>query len=430
MTNITKIPPQDKYESSLAQTWDGAIWLVYVNAVPEVTSWPWYLVVDPDKTNIQVAEFDWWDSVAKTFNVTSVTIKKGTWTNYSTTSHWSGAVVRISDNYQYWEDIKTVVNTKLDQDGWNGLDYADTAARDAALWANGAATENYRMIKAGANYYNYNLTTAQWEVIDTGTAPGNASTAAAGIVEAPTTPQQVAWTTTWETGALLFSTPDYVKSINDTLTTSIDTEKLKIKSKQDVVCATTANITLSGTQTIDWVAVVATNRVLVKDQTAGAENGIYLCAAGAWTRAVDFDSNVNNEVDFGAEVCVQWGTVWAGTKWMLSTTGAITVGTTALVFTQTFPLTQYISSAAVSGSVSVPATANICWIEATCTNWGTRIGKGDLVLSRVGKTTASLQFAETNGTANDPEFVASWSGSTITITGDSVWGTCYFYKGI
>src|SRR5262245_18827628 len=57
-----------------------------------------------------------------------------------------------------------------------------------------------------------------------------------------------------------------------------------------VRAATTANITLSGTQTIDGVAVVAGDRVLVKNQTTASENGVYVVAAGAWTRATDADS--------------------------------------------------------------------------------------------------------------------------------------------
>jgi len=273
-------------------------------------------------------------------------------------------------------------------------------------------------------WVNYQVVWGAWSTFATGSV-ANASESVTGKVRLAT-PTDVTNGTDTEAWDPLVVIPSELKTTNDEVALQI----LKIKSKQDVVVATTGNITLSGTQTIDWVAVTAGQRVLVKDQTAGAENGIYLCAAGAWTRAVDFDTNVNNEVDFGAEVCVQWGTVWAGTKWMLSTTWAITVWTTAIAFNQTYPETNYISSAAVSGSVSVPATANICLIEATCTNWGARIGKGDLTLTRVGKTTASLQFAETNGTANDPEFVASWSGSTITITWDTVWGTCYFYKSL
>lgn len=57
-----------------------------------------------------------------------------------------------------------------------------------------------------------------------------------------------------------------------------------------VVAATTANITLSAPQTIDGVAVIAGNRVLVKNQTTPSQNGIYIVAAGAWTRATDMDA--------------------------------------------------------------------------------------------------------------------------------------------
>jgi phage-related tail fiber protein len=100
--------------------------------------------------------------------------------------------------------------------------------------------------------------------------------------------------------------------------------------KKPVRAATTANITLSGTQTIDGVAVIAGDRVLVKDQTTASQNGIYVCAAGAWSRATDADGN--SEVVTGLSVRVTEGTVNAKKGYFLSTTGAITVGTTALTF--------------------------------------------------------------------------------------------------
>lgn len=123
--------------------------------------------------------------------------------------------------------------------------------------------------------------------------------------------------------------PSQLKTTNDNLAA------LKIKSKEDVVSATTGNITLFGIQTIDGVAGGASQRVLVKNQTAAAENGIWLQAVGSWTRATDFDTNTNNEVDLGAEVRVQGGTVNGGTQWKMVTAGAITVGTTALSFETT-----------------------------------------------------------------------------------------------
>lgn len=76
--------------------------------------------------------------------------------------------------------------------------------------------------------------------------------------------------------------------------------------------ATTANITLSGVQTIDGVAVVADDRVLVKDQTNGL-NGIYVCKTGEWELATDF-----NHADFvlkGSKVFVTSGTLYAMTDW-------------------------------------------------------------------------------------------------------------------
>ncbi len=56
-----------------------------------------------------------------------------------------------------------------------------------------------------------------------------------------------------------------------------------------VACATTANISLSGEQTIDGV-LTSTDRILVKDQADASENGIYVTAAGAWSRATDMDA--------------------------------------------------------------------------------------------------------------------------------------------
>lgn len=96
--------------------------------------------------------------------------------------------------------------------------------------------------------------------------------------------------------------------------------------------ATTANITLSGEQTIDGVAVVAGDRVLVKDQTSGVNNGIYVAATSTWSRDLDFDGS--RDVVTGTLVFVLLGTTNAATFWRVSTTGTITIGTTSIAFTQ------------------------------------------------------------------------------------------------
>ena len=112
----------------------------------------------------------------------------------------------------------------------------------------------------------------------------------------------------------------------------VDAVKTGLDVKDSVKVATTGNITLSGTQTIDGVSVAADERVLVKSQTDASENGIYDCKAGAWARSSDFDSNT--EVTSGAFTFVEQGTVNADAGFVLTTDGSITVGTTDLAFTQ------------------------------------------------------------------------------------------------
>jgi hypothetical protein len=102
--------------------------------------------------------------------------------------------------------------------------------------------------------------------------------------------------------------------------------------KLSVRVATTANITLSGAQTVDGVSLVAGDRVLVKNQTTGSANGLYLVAAGAWTRTTDADSNA--EVTSGLATFVEEGTTNGNQQWVLNTDNPITLGTTALVFAQ------------------------------------------------------------------------------------------------
>lgn len=109
-----------------------------------------------------------------------------------------------------------------------------------------------------------------------------------------------------------------------------------LKWKSAVRAATTANGTLASAyenaDVIDGVTLATGDRILLKNQTAGAENGIYTVnASGAPTRATDFDAN--SEVS-QATVFVQEGTVNADTAWTMTNNGAITLGTTALVFAQ------------------------------------------------------------------------------------------------
>lgn len=102
-------------------------------------------------------------------------------------------------------------------------------------------------------------------------------------------------------------------------TSLIDGLTSSVAIKAPVKVATTANITLEGTQTIDGVAVSADDRVLVKNQTDTTENGIYVVSTGSWTRAKDFDGS--RDCVTGTIVGVQQGTTNANTYYRVSTAG-------------------------------------------------------------------------------------------------------------
>lgn len=106
--------------------------------------------------------------------------------------------------------------------------------------------------------------------------------------------------------------------------------------KDAVRVATTANIDLNNPgASIDGIAMTAGNRVLVKNQTLPAENGIYVWngSAVSMTRATDFDADA--EVTQGASCDVVEGTVNGRTRWLLTTNDPIVVGTTGLTFVVT-----------------------------------------------------------------------------------------------
>ena len=132
----------------------------------------------------------------------------------------------------------------------------------------------------------------------------------------------------------------------------VDAVKVGLDFKDSVRVATTATVTVSGPgAAIDGVTLSSGDRVLLKNQSTGSENGIYVFngAASALTRATDADSSAevtsglfvfveqgtaNAEVTAGLFTFVEEGTVNADSGFVLTTDGSITVGSTALTFAQ------------------------------------------------------------------------------------------------
>lgn len=113
--------------------------------------------------------------------------------------------------------------------------------------------------------------------------------------------------------------------------TYVDNVAAGLNWKESARAATTANITLSGTQTIDGVSVVADDRVLVKNQSTTADNGIYAVAAGAWSRTSDADTW--DEL-VSAAIFVEEGTTNQDVAFVCTVDAGGTLGSTAVTWTQ------------------------------------------------------------------------------------------------
>lgn len=166
--------------------------------------------------------------------------------------------------------------------------------------------------------------------------------------------------------------------------------------KSAVKAATTTNITLSGTQTIDGVTCSVGDRVLVKNQTTQTTNGIYVVASGAWVRAADDDAAA--EI-LGATVYVQnGGTINGNTQWSNNNTSVI-VGTTNITFVQISGAGTY------TNGVGLSLTGNAFSLDLT------RVATSGItgLLSSTDWSTFNNKQAALNGTG----FVKI-SGTTIT----------------
>jgi hypothetical protein len=97
--------------------------------------------------------------------------------------------------------------------------------------------------------------------------------------------------------------------------------------KAPVKAVAVSNITLSGEQTVNGIAVVSGDRVLVTAQTSGVDNGIYDVDTAAWARSADFDGNY--DVVKGTLVVSNSGTA---VYYRVTTSDPILPGTSSIAF--------------------------------------------------------------------------------------------------
>lgn len=184
--------------------------------------------------------------------------------------------------------------------------------------------------------------------------------------------------------------------------------------KNAVKCSTTANHSLSGTANVDGVTVPAGTRVLVRFQTNSAENGIYITASGAWTRATDCDSA---EELTQSTVLVTSGTLYKNTQWTQNNT-ITTVGTDAVTFVQVAGAGTY------TNGTGIDLTANVFSVDSSVTRNSSTQTLTNKTIDGASNTLSNIaQSSVTNLTtdlANKEPAIAAGTGSQFW-AGDKTW---------
>jgi len=193
--------------------------------------------------------------------------------------------------------------------------------------------------------------------------------------------------------------------------TYVDAAIVGISWKQPVRAATTTNITLSGAQTIDTVSVVAGDRVLVKDQSTQANNGIYIVGT-PWTRSPDAD--IWDEL-VSAMVFVESGGL-AGAAFYCPVQPGGTLGVTAITWSNFSVAGTYFAGTGLSLAANTFSITNTGVSAAT---YGSASAVPTIIVNAQGQITSASNTniaitgsAITSGTIDSARLSGSYSGIT------------------
>ena len=196
----------------------------------------------------------------------------------------------------------------------------------------------------------------------------------------------------------------------------VDSVAQGLDVKASVKAATTANITLSGAQTIDGVSIVAGDRVLVKNQTAQADNGIYVAASGAWARSSD--ANTWAEL-VSAYTFVEEGATYADTGWVCTVNQGGTLGSTAVTWS------QFSGAGTYQAGTGLTLTGNIFSITntgVTAASYGSASDTLTATVNAQGQLTAlaATPIAIANTQVSGLGTMSTQDANNVAITGGSI----------
>ena len=284
------------------------------------------------------------------------------------------------------------IGTGLTGTSYNGSSAVTIAIDSTVATLTGTQTLTNKTISGASNTLtniaNASLTNSAVTVGTTAISLGASSLTLGGLTSVAVTQDP--------TSALELATKQYVDSVAQGL-----------DPKASCVAATTANITLSGTQTIDGVALIAGDRCLVKNQSAPAENGIYVVAAAAWTRAADMNAWV--EVP-GAFTFIEQGTTQADTGWVCTSNAGGTLGTTAITFVQFAGVGSYTAG---TGLTLTGTQFSITNTAVSAASYGSATQVGTFTVNAQGQlTSAASTSIAINGNQITSGTVAVVNGGT------------------
>jgi len=227
-----------------------------------------------------------------------------------------------------------------------------------------------------------------------------------------TSPTTAAFTTATASNAPVGATDLVNKYYADALS-------LGLSFKQPVLCATTANIALTGLQTIDGITVAAGDRVLVKNQGTQANNGIYLAATGVWSRAPDADAY--SEL-VSAFLFVESGSTLAGTAWYCTSQPGGTLGVTAIVWSNFSVASSYTAGTGLTLAASQFSITNTGVSAAT---YGSASVVPVVAVNAQGQITSATNttIAITNSQVSGLGTMSTQNANNVAITGGSIAGT-------
>jgi hypothetical protein len=289
----------------------------------------------------------------------------------------SGTITAVNP-YALTVGTGLVLNTGTTYDG----SVAKTITIDSTVATlSGTQTLTNKSISGSSNTFtnipNSGLTNSSLTIGTTSVALGATSLTLAGLTSVTVTQDPVS--------ALQLATKQYVDSVAQGLNT-----------KSPVLCATTTNITLSGEQTIDGITTSG-SRVLVKNQSTSANNGIYLSSSGAWTRTTD--ANTWNQL-VSAYVWVEEGTINGDTGWVCTVDPGGTLGVTAVTWVQFAGAGSYTAGTGLTltgTQFSITNTAVTAGSYGSATQVGTFTVNAQGQLTLAGNTTVTPAVTSITG---------------------------------